>query len=321
MNDQTISALEGQIRDLINGARKQHSLLKDAAAWNQLCSSLDVIGDTEAALDAYLSAAEPNEPGATYLLVYGVLQGLIMQQDAARHLSEALHFPYAPDELLLEIREVRNGSVGHPTKRWGKDKSARSHFISRSSMSKAGFQLMTAYADGAQTEFRWVDLPKLVTTQRSRMSEVLRQVVEALRREEERHKAMFKGKTLAAAFPQVINYYFEKLYESLHSSNPRELGRAHVSLIRDAVDGFKAGLTERGILEAHASVNYHLDLVAYPLDRLDQYFSAGRSAHLNERDAFIFVSFVQDQVSQLRNMAREIDEDYTPGGLSDDETR
>ena len=49
MPEGSISALEQQVRDFINRARKQHTLLKDSRAWNQLCSSLDIVGDTELA--------------------------------------------------------------------------------------------------------------------------------------------------------------------------------------------------------------------------------------------------------------------------------
>ena len=51
-------------------------------------------------------------------------------------LKDGVHlFPFDPDPLLTEIREVRNSSVGHPTKRRGE---TRTHFISRITMSKGG---------------------------------------------------------------------------------------------------------------------------------------------------------------------------------------
>ena len=38
--------LEVKVRDHINTHRHQVALLKDSSTWNQICSSLDVIGDT-----------------------------------------------------------------------------------------------------------------------------------------------------------------------------------------------------------------------------------------------------------------------------------
>ena len=128
-----ISELESQIRDLINNPRKQYQLLQNSTSWNQLCSSLDVIGDTELAIDSYIDKQYPNDDGSKYLLVYGILQCLFLQQYAVKHMAEALGIEYVSDSLLKYIKDIRNKSVGHPTnKRNGKDQT--SHFISRISL-------------------------------------------------------------------------------------------------------------------------------------------------------------------------------------------
>jgi len=279
-------------------------------SWNQLCSSLDVIGDTELCFDAYEAAPTPEEGGPTYLLVYGVLQALVLQQDAVRHMAEALDIPYTPDPRLRDIREVRNSSVGHPTKRSGKP---RAHFISRISMSKRGFQLMTVYPDHGPGEFKWVDIPKLITLQRKQLATIMFGVVSALAERDKEHRAMFSDTKLADAFHSSIDYDFEKLYECVHGSKPIELGTLHVKLICEAVERFKTALAARGSSGAYDSVEYHLRLIEYPLDELDRYFRSPQSSRLSERDAFIFVHFSQDQLDELRTMAAEIDDDYQAG--------
>jgi hypothetical protein len=303
----TIPALENQIRNYINRARIRHALLQNTISWNQLCSSLDVIGDTELCFDAYDNVQAPSEAGAIYLLVYGVLQALILQQDAVRHLAEALNIPFISDPLLTEIREVRNSSAGHPTKRHGEP---RSHFISRISMSKDGFQLMTAYADHGPGEFKWVDIPKLIADQRSRLSTVMTNVVAALAERDREHRAMFNDAKLVDAFHASIDYDFEKLFECVHGNKPTELGSLHVGLIRDAVERLKSSLAARGSSGAYESVEYHLRLIEYPLEELAHYFKSPASSRFSERDAFIVVHFAQDQLEELRKMAAEIDADY-----------
>lgn len=302
-----IPALENQIRGYINRARIRHVLLQDTISWNQLCSSLDVIGDTELCFDAYDNADAPSEAGSIYLLVYGVLQALILQQDAVRHLAEALGIPFVPDPLLSEIREVRNSSAGHPTKRHGEP---RSHFISRISMSKNGFQLMTAYAAHGPGEFKWVDIPKLIAEQRSRLCALMTGVVGVLAERDREHRAMFNNEKLVDSFHAGIDYDFEKLFECVHGNKPIELGGLHVRLIRGAVERFRASLTARGSSGAYDSVEYHLRLIEYPLEELAHYFQSPESSRLSERDAFIFVHFAQDQLEELRKMAAEIDADY-----------
>jgi hypothetical protein len=50
-----------------------------------------------------------------YLKLYELLQALFLQQDAVKHLCEALAVPNDPDQFprLRPIREARNASIGH----------------------------------------------------------------------------------------------------------------------------------------------------------------------------------------------------------------
>lgn len=310
--ESTISGLEDQIRRHINRARTQFVLLQNSQSWNQLCSSLDVIGDTELCFEAYEDSPSPPTDGATYLLVYGVLQALILQQDAVRHMAEALEIPFAPDPLLQEIREVRNSSIGHPTKR--NRGGARSHFISRMSMSKNGFQLMTVHPDHTPGEFKWVNIPVLISGQRTQLRVIMTQVVSALEARDQEHRAMFRDTKLVDAFPAVLDYYFQEVFESTHGSKPAEYGGLHVKLIQEAVERFKSALHNRASCGAYDAVEYHIRLVEYPLEELAGYFRSPRPSRLNEQDAYIFASFAQDQMEQLREMAVEIDSDYEAKG-------
>jgi hypothetical protein len=88
----TVSELEQEIRDLINSPRRHFQLSRNKAAFNKVCSSLDVLGDTEVAFSAYLEGEEHISSGEGYLIVYGVLQALFLQQYAVRHLHQALGF-------------------------------------------------------------------------------------------------------------------------------------------------------------------------------------------------------------------------------------
>ena len=69
----TTSELEQEIRNIINDPRTHVQLSRDPSAFSKLCSSLDVLGDTELALDAYLGGNEHASFGEKYLFVFGVL--------------------------------------------------------------------------------------------------------------------------------------------------------------------------------------------------------------------------------------------------------
>ena len=100
-----------EIRDLINSPRKQKELLKNNPLWLMLCSCMDTIQDTEAALESYLTEDMDNsQRGKNYLNTYGALQALFVQQDAVENLHEALDIPYVEDSSLEQIREIRNNA-------------------------------------------------------------------------------------------------------------------------------------------------------------------------------------------------------------------
>ena len=95
-----------KVRDFINSPRKRQLLFEQTADWNKLCSSLDVVGDTELAIESYLKDIKPRSVGETYLAIYGILQVLFVQQNPVQHIAESLHLQYEADLLLLEIRKV-----------------------------------------------------------------------------------------------------------------------------------------------------------------------------------------------------------------------
>ncbi|MEA2583880.1 MAG: hypothetical protein QOF33_1965, partial [Thermomicrobiales bacterium] len=113
-----------KIRDHINGPRLNYILSRNSGKWNQLCSSLDIVEDTQLAIDAYCAADDSADGtnrnvGQQYLALYGLLQALFLQQDASAHLCEALDIPFDLKDFprLDAIRDVRNASIGHPTKK------------------------------------------------------------------------------------------------------------------------------------------------------------------------------------------------------------
>ncbi|MBN1383245.1 MAG: hypothetical protein JXA41_16390 [Deltaproteobacteria bacterium] len=305
----TVRDLEQQIRNFINHPRKQYVLLQDKAAWNMLCSCLDLIGDTELAIAAYGQNQSLEDVGGKYLLVYGILQTLFLQQDAVRNLCEALNIEYAADPVLEQIRKIRNDSIGHPTKR-GNGKGKAFSFISRTSLSKYGFDLMTTYPDGRSPLFQHINILSLIENQKQILTQVLTEVLKQLKKEEAEHKAMFKSDHVQDAFPNVLHYYFEKLYETIHGSKPEEFGTIHINLIAETLNNFKIKLENRGILKAYDSVGYLLELLEYPIAQLSAYFVQPDAPTIDKKTAYIFAFFVEKHVEELIGIAKEIDEKY-----------
>ena len=136
-----INQLTESVRNHINTHRYQVVLLENSDKWNQICSSLDVIGDSLLAIESYQDAEYPKDSGLKYIFTYGVLQALFILQDAVSHLSEAFEISSQSSQVLLDIRNMRNASIGHPTKQDHKGQRYY-NYISRITMTKNGFELL-----------------------------------------------------------------------------------------------------------------------------------------------------------------------------------
>lgn len=286
----------------------------DSTRWNQLCSSMDVIGDTELAINAYLESIDkPANTGELYILLYGILQVLFVQQDAVRHLAEALDLESEPNKNLTAIREIRNDSTGHPTKREqgkgkGKEKEKWFNFITRISMSRDGFTLMSTYPNRNST-FKQVDVNQLIREQRNELRKILNDVIDYLQRESMEHKNMYKDEKLADIFPQTMLYFYEKISETIFGNAPPEFGLGFLDIIAEVVQKFKAALEERQIFQAY-NVADDFEWAEYSLSKLHQYFNGTSEVVLNDKDAYIYLSFIQKQLSDLHQIAKEIDDEY-----------
>jgi len=302
-----------EIRDFINEPRKQFNLLKNHKFWNQLCSSLDVIEDSDLAIAAYINSGFGTDDGEKYLRLYGVLQALFLQQDAATNLCESLGLPnnLTSHPKLKEIRDIRNDSIGHPTKR-GNYKSY--HFIARGTITKLGFQLISDYKNN-KTTFRDISVIDLIKEQRKYLSEILKKVINVLKTEEKAHREKFKMEKLEAVFPDTFSYYIGKIFENIGKSEHAKLGLMHVKLVKEIMDKLKESLQKRGIeIDTYDSIKYLYELLEYPITELGLYFDrliAEKEPRINDKTAYIFAYFIREHLAQLKEIAKEIDDEYS----------
>jgi len=302
-----------EIRDLINRPRKQNILLQDNALWLMLCSCMDTIQDTEEALESSLTKDnDSSDTGSKYLLVYGALQALFIQQEAVKNLHESLNIPYTEDSSLKEIRDLHRNAIGSPTN--VADKEAF-NFINRATLSVHGFKLATEYpkkSDDEKRETKRVDvnIPNLIETQRHKFKEVLNKVIETLKEEEAEHKRKFSNKSLTGSFYHTT-YLFEKIFDAISSSeSPHvEIVGAHIDDVLKYVEAFKTELKERGEPDDNISDIYeNLD---HSLQQIKAYFHNPSETYIQEKDLYIFAYFARRQVSDLEAIARELDEMYS----------
>lgn len=313
----SIAKLESRIRDRINARRKQHELLGRKADWNRLCSALDVIGDTELALDAYLKHPAVEDTGVQYLHVYGALQLLQTQQDAVAEICSALQIkPHASPKVPL-VRELRSSAVGHPTRQQENNRQ-KSNFIVRATLSQFGFTLFTVIADEWPHTERYVNIPKLIELQRSALVATLMEVIALLDEAEMKHREQHKGAKLSTCFPETLTYYFSKIFEAIHSSQSYPLGKMHVDLVAECLTKLRAMLEKRGEWGIYDSIDYEYELLEYPIQQLTLFFTDPSTSRLSSKDAYIFCAFVSEQIKTLIQIAQEIDDTYEGSPSGDD---
>lgn len=304
-----IPEIEQEIRDLINSPRTRFQLMREPAAFGKLCSSLDVVGDTELALDAYLDGDEDATYGQKYLFVYGVLQALFIQQDAVRHLCEALRIEVENEPSLKRVRDTRNDASGHPTQRRS-GKGATFHQISRVSITQNDFDLMTTGASG-ESRISNVDVPELIGVQRGTIERILSEVLEKLKKEEMDHRKNYRDDKLIEKLPKSLGHTCEKIAEATRGGLPPQSGERFVNSMMESIAAFESALDSRGILQAYEdSIGPVVWEAKYALGELRNYFVDGSESKLNSEDASIYLYFIRSKIEDLITMAKELDEEY-----------
>ena len=286
-----------------------------------LASAFDTVADTEMAIETYEAMEQEDDRRLYYLAIYGLLQAMYVQQDAV----EAMMWAFEPNAEprykienepdAVEVREVRNKAIGHPTKD-GDIKSKKkpgvqmSYHIVQRSIHKGGFTVLTAYANRDST-FTPYSIPDLILKNRTAVARVLQRIYDKLQAAEMGHRQSFRDEKLAAIFPEMLSYYFEKIFSGTRT--PRgdrgEFAKIHVPLIAEVVREFRQALEKRGLLNSSSNYEYYLAEVEYPIQELLLYFE-GEGSLKNAQSADIFVYFVREHMDKLRAMAEELDEEY-----------
>jgi len=179
-------------------------LRADLPRWNQLHSALDALHQTHIAVETYNRSNGELREGERFLAIYGLLQALVVQQDALCHLAESLQtrpIRLNRHKRLEEIRNIRNWTVGHPTKA-DRHLIQSHHAIRRSVVGRGGFALFSAFDDG-RTQYTYVPLPQLARLQRRVISALLRDMLAELRQRDQRPPVVRATPRVQQAEPRV----------------------------------------------------------------------------------------------------------------------
>ncbi|MEN5053859.1 hypothetical protein [Sphingobacterium kitahiroshimense] len=303
--DQKIS----EIRNLVNHPWRQNTLLSNTIVWNKLCASMDVIADTQMAIRSFFNLPPFSSETGGYLYLYGLLQALFLQQDALNHLSEALFNKlYKWDNQypdLYAIRNLRNDTTGHPTKR-GNDESF--HFLARYSVSKGSFRLMSHFAKTNERIFKDIDLSDLRSKQEENVLRILDDVILVMKYEWSKHKSEFMSNKLVNFIPETFSYSISKIYEGIYNDYP--LVNVNFNMVKETISKIKLELEKRyGKLSNLSGLWDVLRRIDFILAKLEHWL---QSANLKDNyDAEVFLDSLSDRLKELKEMLEEIDREFS----------
>lgn len=146
-------------------------------------SSLYVLIDTQLALDLYkekeiIVKTQSNwleEKTKNYILIYGVLQALYIQQDAIINICRVLKI--FDKSMILEnkdlsyIRNLRNSCTGHPSNNY----DSSNNFISQTSVSQYSFSYARIIDNGS--EVIQINILDLIKMQNKNVNSILKKIL------------------------------------------------------------------------------------------------------------------------------------------------
>jgi len=305
---ENIDFLVSKISDYINIGRVQNKLIQNKKNWNQICSSLDVLGDATYAVSSYINNSFPSD-GSKYIYVYGILQALFLQQDSLKHLTCALlsikEKDYKVNDELEKIRNIRNEAVGHPTNKGG---GKSFHYISRMTIEKSGFHLLSSFSDKDDI-YKEVKTINIINIQLKIIVEDLNVLLKELGEKEMEHKNKFKEVKLED-FLKGSDYSIQKIFEALYSEDESKKS-FYISLINPLKEGYlniEKELKDREILP-NDFWDDELEKVKYIFGCFGDYFTDNKRSFTSV-DIFIFLSFLRSKNKELLNELKNIDEKY-----------
>ena len=271
---------------------------------------MDILDDILMALRSY-AAHDHKDQGLAYLEIFGVLQGLSVQQDAVMKLHRIVTGISLDLEAtsadVKEVRETRVRVAGHPV--GGK---ASSHFMVRYTVSKAGFELWT-YDQGGGRTIGHVNVYDLIVRNSKALGTALDGLIRFMEEEDKKHKAAFASRKLFDMF-STATYLSGKLFESLSDRNP--IGKVGTGSLRAIVSKFTNELANRSPHFRDGLGLHRVPTLEYALLRFEQYIDGDQVQ--NEDDAYILARYVQVEIENLSRLAKEIDDDYAVSGSDSD---
>ena len=296
------------IRNVLSEKFLFNELLKNSIVFNQCYASMDLLEDTEYAINYYKYSDFSNKAlGEKYILLYGLFESFYIQYDAVKKITNSIIHLLNNANLISEndfinefailnkIKEYCNDIAGHPAYR---DKDKYSVYLSQFTISKN----IVEYIQSNTLGVKKIDIIEGIEMQEQSILEILNKILEKLKIKQEEHYTKYKNEKLYELFHNKYMYPREKV----HRSDMLDLS---LSILKKLSNDIKEKLNER-------YVNYEdleFDYLIHDIDGIIVFLES----KIEDIDAayrdFIEKNLIENMVNkfdEVMEILREIDKEY-----------
>lgn len=311
-----IQDLIEKLRDQLHEPRKQYELLQDRNHWIQLWVCVDTIADINEMLNEYSKIKKFDSPNHGRIMLYGILQGMYIQQDALENLLWIFYKDNKKSKKdrkiywdkdyqdVWKIREARDSFAGHPT-----DDGKGYHLIQPNYIDVTGFSVWSEFKKGDFKQ-EYIPLKKLLRQQQIAICNILDNLIKEIEYSEMKHKKKFTNESLLTIIKNV-DYGLSKLNESIFSDNYgiSEFAKVTFETVKEMYQKFINGIINRyGSIEA---IDHFEDLkrkIDYDIEKINSFLD-NNQMFMNP-EAEVFSDHLKMLFMKLSNLAKEIDEEF-----------
>ncbi|MGH1384445.1 hypothetical protein [Kordia sp.] len=281
--------------------------IPDQLNYNQTFTSIDLVEDSQIAIEEFENIDIDGIQGRSTLLIYGLLQSFFLQHDGLFYLYKCIvNRNIKRDDFFnlfsfdKNIREVRNDIAGHPTNRH----SSEFYFIAKGTTTKYEF----TYA-GYTPEFRTVDVDlKIFIQKQFDFAEkvllfIQNNIKQKIEMKKEEHKNIKLSEMIIEADRNI-----QLISRGIRDGERSFEGEWGISGVEKSIQNLKKELALRYNSNLPASISESFRMIDHILLRFREWDS--ENLLLNNDDAEIFLDSLDNQISELSEMLKEVDEEF-----------
>ncbi|MCK4813780.1 MAG: hypothetical protein KAT14_07575 [Candidatus Marinimicrobia bacterium] len=284
----------------------KYKFITDENSYYKATVSIDVIKDTQNAIEEYLNIDEINFKNRSTLFIYGVLQSIYCQQDGILSLYQSLidnKYKYLSEldnyQLIETVRKIRNDIVGHPTNR---NNGKAFHYLTKGNNSKTEFTYGSFKPKLLVTR---VNLLEIIEQQSTYTIELLNNALILIDNKISQHKKKFRNNKMASLkdeFESTRSLFSESIF-----AEDKPLLDMGIDLLKKDIEKLKKE-TEKRYMSVLPEIDDFINIANHIISRFSKWSKYG--SLYGNKDAEAFYYCLKYKLNELYGFLESIDEEF-----------